>query len=69
MIINSPVNVLNSKKSKTWQKDGKSSSGILLPDSALSRLIFIVSSSLVSFLAASEKSSGEMAEWSNALVC
>jgi hypothetical protein len=68
MIINSPVNVLNSKKFKTWQKDGKISSSILLPDSA-KQANYYHKHLTISSLTASEKSSGEMAEWSNALVC
>jgi len=68
MIINSPVNVLNSKKSKTWQKDGKSSSSILLSDAAELEG-FYHKSLMFSNLIEHKKSSGEMAEWSNALVC
>ena len=68
MINNSPVNVLNSKKSKTWQKDGKNSSSILLFDSV--GQVDYYHKYLTSIdLTASKKSLGEMAEWSNALVC
>jgi len=68
MIINFPVNVLNSKKSKTWQKDGKNSSGILLSD-GVGQVNYYRKYPTISPLTASGKSLGEMAEWSNALVC
>jgi len=68
MISDSPVNVLNSKKSKTWQKHGKKSSGILLSD-WVEQVNFNHKYLISSHLDTNKKSIGEMAEWSNALVC
>ena len=50
------------------QKDGKNSSSILLLDS-VGQVNYYHKHLASSALTASEESLGEMAEWSNALVC
>jgi len=68
MRISFQVNVIECQKPLTWQKDGKSSNRISASDA-----VALVGNALnpACLLTASDNQfiSGEMAEWSNALVC
>ena len=62
------VNVIECQKPITWQKDGKSSNRIF-PMNALAPVSNTLEPACILTLSDNQFIYGEMAEWSNALVC